>query len=132
MTWFGTVTLADEEAGGTGMPGGGEIVAVFVADPAEAVNVPVSVNVTVPPDGNVAIVMPAPCSAATVTLPGAGHTAPPDAGPHVTPEIVKPATAGSVSTELLAELGPLFVATTVNVTGLPGSNVLELTLLLIV
>ena len=86
--------------------------AVLVMLPAP-VTVPVTVKVKLPVAGRVAIVTPAPCRAATVTLAAAGQTAPLTGVPHETPVMFKPATAGSVTTVLLASLGPSLVTTTV-------------------
>jgi hypothetical protein len=69
----------------------------------------VNVNVTLPALGNVGMVKPGLCSAATVGA--AGHTAPPAAA-QLTVEQVSPLTPpGSVTTALFAANGPLFVTT---------------------
>jgi len=114
------------------LPGVGSVVPAGVVTPATleivplAPAAPLSVKVTLPPEGSVGITIPAPCSNATVAFPAAGHTAPPLVGPQLTPVMLKPVTAGSVSTELFAALGPLLVTTIVNVTGLFVGNEVEL------
>ena len=59
----------------TGGPTGGVAVAVFTIG-AGCPAVPVMLNVTEPPTGNVAMLSPAPCSNGTVSV--AGHVAPPE------------------------------------------------------
>ena len=91
---------------GSVVPAGGSMVAVFVTLPEVAVTVAVTVNVTLPPLGNVGIITPGPCMAATVVAPQA---APPVAEPHVTLVTLRPATTGSIKNAPFAALGPLFV-----------------------
>ena len=93
-----------------GGPAGGVAVAVFTIVPLPPA-VPVMVSVMEPPTGNVAMLRPAPCSNATVNV--VGHVAPPEELGHVTPDAVKFATAGSVTSVPSAALGPGFVTTTV-------------------
>ena len=88
------------------MPGGAPIVAVLVSVPvADAANVPVSVNVAVPPDSRFTDALMLPVPAAGQLLPAlAAHV-------HVTPVSV----AGTVSITVAptTAFGPLLVATIV-------------------
>jgi len=92
-----------------GGPTGGVATAVLTMLPLPAA-VPVTVNVTEPPTGNVSMLRPPPCSNGTVNV--AGHVAPPDDAGHVTPVTVKFATAGSVTSVPFAALGPGLLTTT--------------------
>ena len=56
---------------GSVVPLGAAMFAVLLTLPATAVTVAFTVKVTLPPLGKVGMVIPAPCKAATVTLPGA-------------------------------------------------------------
>ena len=101
------------------LPGVGSVVPAGVVTPATleivplAPAAPLSVKVTLPPEGSVGITIPAPCSNAIVVLPTVGHAAPPVAEPQVTFVALSPATAGSVKTALSADDGPTLVTTTV-------------------
>ena len=94
------------------MPAGAVTVAVLAIVPLTPA-VPLNVNVRLPPLGNVAMTMPAPCSAASVET---GQAAPPLGLPQVTVVAVKFATTGSVNVAPLAAAGPLLLITIVYVT----------------
>jgi hypothetical protein len=111
------------------LPGVGSVVPAGVVTPATleivplAPAAPLSVKVTLPPEGSVGITIPAPCSNATVVFPAAGHTAPPLADPQATAVAVKFATAGSVTIAPPAGAGPAFETTSVKLTVALGRNV---------
>jgi hypothetical protein len=92
------------------VPDGGETLAVLMMLPL-VLAVPVKVNVTLPPLGNVGIAKVPACKADKVEL--AGQAAPPVGEPQVTPLAVKLATAGSLTVAPLAAEGPLLVTTKV-------------------
>src|SRR5947208_3644166 len=92
------------------MPAGAVTVAMLAIVPLTPA-VPLRVNVTLPPLRNVGIMIPAPCSAASVDEPG--HAAPPLGLPQVTVAAVKFTTTGSVNAAPFAAAGPLLVTTSV-------------------
>ena len=94
------------------VPEGGAMVAVLAMLP-EAPAVPVTVKVTEPPEGKVGMMMPVPCSKATVVLGVVGQTAPPVVVVQLTAVTVRLATAGSVKMALLAAEGPALLTTMV-------------------
>src|SRR5512141_2259079 len=94
------------------IPEGGATVATLAIAPLTPA-VPARVKVTLPPLGSVGMTMPLPCSSASVVFGPVGQAAPPVGPPHVTVVALKLATAGSVTTALLAAAGPLLVTTSV-------------------
>ena len=94
---------------GSVTPAGGLTVALLVTEPVVAVTLALTVKTTLPPAGRVGITIPAPCNNGTVVLAAIGQAAKPVALPQVTLVTFSPATAGSVTTALLAALGPAFV-----------------------
>ncbi len=109
-----TVSVSVVVAGvGSVVPTGGVDVKVFATVPLGAVTFAVTVKLILPPFGRVGT-MTVPASRLVMFIcpapaPTVGQTAPPAGVQAPIAALVSPATAGSLSVELFAALGPLFV-----------------------
>jgi len=100
---------------GSVVPAGGFAVALFVIDVPLVGALPVIVNVTLPPLGNVVIVL-VTLLPATFTVP---HAAPPVGVPQLAATAVIPAGTASLNVVPFALLGPRLLTTTVYVSAPP-------------